>query len=69
MVLTQPVGEVLLVVFLHQALVIDEKDVGGHGDGGVAIVDRGGGVEEFEAFGALACLGWFFLKGIHRGSG
>lgn len=64
MCFAKAVGKVLLVVLLHEPFVVHEEDVGGDRDGGVAIVDGGGGVEEFKAFLSFACLGWFFIEGV-----
>ena len=62
MILTQSIGEVLLVVFLHQALVINKENIGRHWNGCVAIVGGGSCVEKFEAFVALFRLRWLFLE-------
>ena len=48
--------QVVLVVFVKEAFVIHEEDVGGDRKGGVALVDRRSGVEEFEALLVLFVL-------------
>ena len=62
MVFAKPVGKVLFVVLLHEALIVNEKNISGHGDRSVAIIDGSGCVEQLEAFGSLAGLGRFFIK-------
>lgn len=55
----------MLVVFLHEALVVYEEDVGGDGDGGVAIVYDGCGVEELDALAELFVHArWLELEGV-----
>ena len=51
------VDEVALVGLDDEVLVVHEKDVFGNGNGLVAVVDRGGGVEEFEAL-AMTFVFW-----------
>ena len=62
MIFTQSIGEILFVIFLHQALVIYKENIGRHWDGCVAIVGGGSCVEKLEALIALFRLRWFFLK-------
>ena len=65
---SKSVRKVLLVVFLHEALVVYKENVSRHRDGCVAIIDSSGGVEKLEASGATFCLRWFFLKGFSEES-
>jgi len=61
-IFAEAVGEVLLVILLHQTFVIYEEDIGGYRDSRVAIIGCCGGVKELESFVAFFSLGRFFLK-------
>lgn len=62
--LADSVSEVLLVMLMYQALVVDEEDEGGHGYGCVAIIHHSSGVEELHTFFVFLMLaGWF----VHHG--
>ena len=51
------VDEVVLEGLYDEVFVIDEEDILGDGDGLIAVVDGGGGVEELEAFFVTLVLG------------
>lgn len=63
MVFTQAIGKILFVVFLHESLVVNEEDIGRHGNGGITVVNCCCGVEQFEALGTFFCLRWLLLEG------
>ena len=62
MILSDPVGKVLLIVLVHQAFVVHKENVLRNGNGGVFIIHYSCGVEKLYAFFVYLMLtGWFGL--------
>lgn len=63
--LADSVREILLVVFLHETLVIYEKNVGGDWYSSVSVIYHGGRIEEFYTLTKLLMYTrWLELEGI-----